>query len=297
MEPTRRWSLAPSRGAPSRRRSGGTATALGVWALSVSGGLLAPFILKSVPSGAAAPFLGWQTQSCLAATTTLLFAAGLFRGIRRPRTDERDRVVGAVRRQTLGACALMGWLNVPAAVLLLFITAGRLDPAQLLGLALVSGFVGAFVGAPFGAAYGLAAWFVAPALHLSRRRPTVEGPLRVAMAVGATMTGWGALASLALLSLTEVSASISIPIAIAAVGAGLASWARIVRRRVRALEALPDGWRRVPLGALPDPSGHLMPLHADVSDEADHALVRIIEPEGQGAFRRAQVRIPWALVD
>ncbi len=248
------------------------------------------------PAGVRFLTLGsWQTQSCLAATTTLLFAAGLFHGIRRPRTEARDRVVGAVRRQTLGACALMGWLNVPAAALLL--SAGGLDLARLLGLALVSGLVGAFVGAPFGAAYGLAAWFVAPALHLSRRRPTVEGPVRVAMAVGVTMAGWGALSLLALLSLTEVSASISIPIAIAAVGAGLASWARIVRRRVRALEALPDGWRRVPLGALPDPSGHLMPLHADVSDEADHALVRIIEPEGQGAFRRAQVRIPWALVD
>ncbi len=216
-------------------------------------------------------------------------------------------------RRSFTTFAYFGWLAMVTfaalAVVADFVSSllrsGSDDLVGVVGSAfatlLVSAIVGLPVGGSAGLVYAIASGHAITHLHESRKRPTLDAPARIASAVGLTVLVPTTLTALLSLWLeAPVSGWVSVGLAAPALVAVVHG--AVTRRRLEALDAgvreprddTSEGWARVPLSSLDSPD--LLPLHRGIGEAPAHALVRLA-PAGDGAYRDAAIRIPWALVD
>lgn len=213
------------------------------------------------------------------------------------------------RRRSLTTFAYYGCMAVVTLTALVVVASlvvsllhSRFESPEVGGaVLLVSVLVGLPIGAAAGLVYATASGHAITHLHESRKRPTLDAPARIASAVGLTVLVPTTLTALLSLWLeAPVSGWVSVGLAAPALVAVVHG--AVTRRRLEALDAgvreprddTSEGWARVPLSSLDSPD--LLPLHRGIGDAPAHALVRLA-PAGDGAYRDAAIRIPWALVD
>lgn len=212
----------------------------------------------------------------------------------------RSSVPGAA---TIGWAAVGGALNLPLVVLLgTFVHAADLGGvSQVLLLPVILVVAGAF-GSPIsvglGVAFGTAFVPLIAGTAVDAAAPDHRLVARTALRCGAWLSVAGTLAMIELVMLPLPPLRL---IAVVLVGLGLAvvvvagrlearhrAWLVRVRRGVE------PGWAIAPPGTVDHEAiEELVPV--EWGEGADHVLVRTAEA-GEGAYRSAALRVPWALI-
>ncbi len=201
------------------------------------------------------------------------------------------------RRRTIKVCALFGWLNAPACLALASACGG--DVGGVVSGLVVGAVVGLFLATPFGVLYGVALSGAVEQLRRLRQRPSFAQQVEAQATVAVTVTSSAGIAVfLRGFAIGDV-VPMAIPLAVLTAGALLYLHAEHRRGRVMRLMRDPEahGYARVALADLAIDRQALWPLHGQVSEHADYALIERRGEVGAGGYRSADVRVPLALVD
>lgn len=204
-----------------------------------------------------------------------------------------------VAASTVGACVFFAVLNSSVSCMAVLLAAGPGslgEVGEVLVVSVIAGVVGLPFAMPLGFLWGVA--FVGPLYLVAklRREPTLDGPDRVARAVGVTLAVVSGLGALVGWSFDFMPDAL---IAIGAVG-GAAVIVTTVRlqlfsrflRRVRL--GVDEGWAIVDATSFDGPSEDL-PRTDDAVRYPGGVLLRLVTAAAEGAYRTGgAARIPWA---
>lgn len=275
-------------------------------ALALAGGALATIGVEELVYGLNEPF-GFDEEGqptaeelhrgsvpylvCVAISTPVLLTLALCLGVLR---------TSWVGTRTSAACAVLGWLNCPASLVLHAFLFSNGEPWSSAAGALFTGLIfGLVFATPFGVLYGAVSIFATKRLRSLLDRPTLSAKIDALTTVAITVLGAATFATLIAAARREPIVPWQAPALLAAVAALSLSLALLRARWLQKLMHDPAraGLHRVSLDELGVDPAALLPLHPGVAPTASHALVRVLPASGDGAYRQAPARVAVALVD